>query len=342
MSAEAPPFWWTAPSWQARVLAPAGWLYGRIAARRMDRARRHVLPVPVICVGNPTVGGSGKTPVALAIARAAARRGLKPGFLSRGHGGSLDRPTRVEPGRHRARDVGDEPLLLAAEAPTVIARNRLQGAELLVGGGTDLVIMDDGFQSAQLAFDEALLVVDARRGLGNGHLIPAGPLRAPLRDQLRHASALVVVGEGGAADGLVRQAARAAKPVHAAGLVPINGAAFAGHRLLAFAGIGDPHKFFRTLEELGAEPVERRVFGDHHPYGEDEAGALLDAAERGGLMLATTAKDIARLRGGHGRCDTLARRAAVLEVEARFESAAALDSIIEAALDRHRRRRLER
>src|SRR5690606_6848015 len=135
----------------------------------------------------------------------------KPGFLSRGYGGSLDVTTVVDPGHHRARAVGDEPLLLAREALTVIARKRAKGAMKLVEEGADLIIMDDGFQSAQLVFDYALLVVDTRRGIGNGYLVPAGPVRAPIDEQMRQASALLAIGDGDAADRLIRQAARAGK-----------------------------------------------------------------------------------------------------------------------------------
>src|SRR4051794_40561725 len=191
MISEAPPFWWRKADWRAWLLLPLSFVYGRIAGHRMAHARRASVPIPVICVGNFTVGGAGKTPTALALARAAKAKGLKPGFLSRGYGGSLDVTTVVDPQDHHATAVGDEPLLLAREALTVIARRRADGAERLVREGADLIIMDDGFQSAQIAIDYALVVIDATRGIGNGHLVPGGPVRAPLRTQLRYTSALL-------------------------------------------------------------------------------------------------------------------------------------------------------
>ena len=213
MVSEAPPFWWQAPGIQSSLLSPFAWLYGRVARRILDHRVRKQVPVPVICVGNFTVGGSGKTPTALALAEAAIARSLTPGFLSRGYGGGVRDATIVDPSMDTARLVGDEPMLLAAKALTVVSANRVAGAELLVREGADLIIMDDGFQSARLVFDQALLVVDARRGIGNGRVFPAGPVRAPVIDQVRHADALIVVGEGEGADPMIRLAARAAKPI---------------------------------------------------------------------------------------------------------------------------------
>ncbi|MFN3635866.1 MAG: tetraacyldisaccharide 4'-kinase, partial [Rhizobium rhizophilum] len=166
MVSEAPPFWWTKTGWQAICLYPLSFVYGRISGAVMRHRRGHVLPVPVICIGNFTIGGAGKTPTAIAIARAAKAKGLTPGFLSRGYGGSLDVTTVVDPQHHRSTAVGDEPLLLAREALTVISRRRVAGADKLVTEGVDLVIMDDGFQSARLLVDYALIVVDSMRGIG--------------------------------------------------------------------------------------------------------------------------------------------------------------------------------
>lgn len=252
MVSEAPPFWWTKADWRAYALWPFSWVYGRIAGMRMDRARRATSAVPLICIGNFTVGGAGKTPTAIAIARAARARGLKPAFLSRGYGGSLDVTTVVDPEHHRARDVGDEPLLLAREALTVICRRRVDGARKLAAEGADIIIMDDGFQSARLVFDFALLVVDSGRGIGNGHLVPSGPVRAPIGNQLRHANALLKLGHGSAADPLVRRAARAGKPVYVAETVRTDARSLDGVKVLAWAGIADPEKFFKTVRETGA------------------------------------------------------------------------------------------
>ncbi|MBC7311233.1 MAG: tetraacyldisaccharide 4'-kinase [Rhizobium sp.] len=341
MVSEAPPFWWMEPDWRAWSLAPLSFLYGRIAGYRMGRKRRHAPPVPVICVGNFTVGGAGKTPTALTIARAAKAKGLKPGFLSRGYGGSLDVTTVVDPECHRAVDVGDEPLLLAREALTVISRRRVAGAERLVKEGVDLIIMDDGFQSARLAVDFALVVIDTGRGVGNGHIVPGGPVRAPIAVQMRHLDAILKVGDGNAADRLVRQAARAGKQVMVAKLRPPSDAGLAGRRVLAFAGIADPGKFYRTLEAIGAEIAATRDFPDHHHLSDDEIDDLIAHADAGGLILATTAKDMVRLIGGHGRSEELRRRVSVVDVEMAFDDPQAPGFIIERAIEACRARRLK-
>ncbi|MDO1581183.1 tetraacyldisaccharide 4'-kinase [Rhizobium oryzicola] len=332
MVSDAPPFWWTKADWRAWALSPFSFLYGRIAGRRMTRAVRPSVPVPVLCIGNFTVGGAGKTPTALAMARAAKAMGLRPGFLSRGYGGSLDVTTVVDPAHHRADAVGDEPLLLATEALTVISRRRLEGARRLVEEGADIIIMDDGFQSARLAIDYALVVVDSHRGIGNGHVVPAGPVRAPLAVQMRQMSALLKVGEGDAADPLVRQAARAGRQVLVARLLPRHDATLQGARVLAFAGIADPGKFYRTLRSLGAEIVAERGFPDHHYFAEDEIAALIADAEQQGLQLVTTAKDAARLRGHHGAAEALLSRTRIVDVDMLFDDPQAPAAILEAAI----------
>ncbi|MGK6313972.1 tetraacyldisaccharide 4'-kinase [Neorhizobium sp. DT-125] len=340
MVSEAPPFWWTKADWRAWALSPFSFLYGRIAGRRMARARRAGVPLPVICVGNFTVGGAGKTPTALALARAAKEKGLKPGFLSRGYGGSIDVTTVVDPAHHRAEAVGDEALLLAREALTVISRGRVEGARKLAEEGADLVIMDDGFQSARLVLDFALVVIDTVRGIGNGHLVPGGPVRAPIPEQMRQLSAILKVGSGDAADRLVRQAARAGKQVYVATLKPREDREIAGKALLAFAGIADPQKFYRTVRELGGEIRQERAFPDHHYFSEDEIADLLDDAAKENLMLVTTAKDAVRLAGHHGRMEELARKAKVVEVEMAFDDPLAPSKIIDTAIANFRARRI--
>lgn len=341
MVSEAPPFWWEPSGIQAALLSPFGWIYGRVARRILDRRVRKAVPVPVICVGNFTVGGSGKTPTALALADAAIARKLKPGFLSRGYGGGVHHATVVDLSRDTARLVGDEPMLLAVKAPTVVSANRVEGAELLVREGVDLIIMDDGFQSARLVFDQALLVVDARRGIGNGCMFPAGPVRAPAVDQLRHADAMIVVGEGDGADPVIRLAARAAKPIHMARLQPRNGARFRGRNCLAFAAIGDPEKFFRTLEDAHVRLARRKAFPDHHRFTNDEVNDLLAEAELYGLDLITTAKDYVRLQSEHGPALELLKKTSVLEIDLGFDSPDVPAAIIAAAIAAFKRRQVE-
>jgi tetraacyldisaccharide 4'-kinase len=265
---------------------------------------------------------------------------LKPGFLSRGYGGRLKQPTLVDPQIHSAADVGDEPLLLAREAMTVISRRRPDGARRLIEAGADLIIMDDGFQSASLVLDYALVVIDTVRGIGNGHLVPGGPVRAPLDTQMQQVSAILKVGSGHAADALVRQAARAGKPVFVATLTPRDAADLAGVSVLAFAGIADPAKFYRTLEGLGARIVEKRAFGDHAQLSEAEIADLLDEAARHHLQLVTTSKDFVRLAGGKGRAAELAERCRVVEVEMTFDDHNGPGQIIETAFANFSARRL--
>lgn len=340
MVSEAPPFWWTKADWRAWALSPISLLYGKIAGRKMAKGKRVSVPAPVICVGNFTVGGAGKTPTAIALARVARERGLKPGFLSRGYGGSLDVTTIVDPHHHRAGAVGDEALLLAREALTVVSRRRVEGAQRLVGEGVDLIIMDDGFQSARIEVDFALIVVDSVRGIGNGHLVPGGPVRAPIDEQMRHLSAILRVGGGDAADPLVRQAARAGKPVYVASLVPRPAPDLSERRVLAFAGIADPGKFYRTVEGLAADIALHRSFPDHHYFSEDEIADLIADAERQGLLPVTTAKDAVRLAGGHGAADELLGRLRVVEVDMAFDDPQAPANIIDLAMTAYRRRRL--
>ena len=306
----------------------------------MANGKRASVPVPVICVGNFTVGGAGKTPTALALAQAAKAKGLTPGFLSRGYGGSLDVTTVVDPEHHHATAVGDEPLLLAREALTVIARRRAEGAERLVHEGANLIIMDDGFQSAHLAIDYALVVIDAGRGIGNGHLVPGGPVRAPLRTQLLYASGILKVGEGNAADRIVRLAARAGKPFFSASVKVRGQEDLHGRNVLAFAGIADPGKFFRTVEALGANITVRRTFGDHEHPGEDEVSDMLDIASRESLEIVTTSKDYVRLIGHHGRADELLERCRVIEIDMVFDDPRAPGLIIDRAIATARERRL--
>ena len=298
-----PPFWWRPAGLQAKLLAPAAAIYGAVAARRLKRSGQRV-DVPVICIGNPTLGGAGKTPLALAVAGMLAQVGEHPVFLSRGYGGRLAGPVRVDLDRHHSTDVGDEPLLLARAAPAIVARDRVGGARTGISIGASVIVMDDGFQNPSLEKDISILVIDARRGVGNRRVFPAGPLRAPLADQLARAHALVVVGSPAAGrdlvrEGFVREGLASNTPIFRARLQPDAGAVtrMAGRRVLAFAGIGDPQKFFATLDDAGIEVAATRVFSDHHRYTPTEARALCDQATRENLILMTTEKDLVRLRG---------------------------------------------
>jgi tetraacyldisaccharide 4'-kinase len=281
----------------------------------------------VVCIGNFTVGGAGKTPTALAVARMLAAAGERPVFLSRGYGGTLAGPVVVDPTRHRAQDVGDEPLLLARTAPTIVARDRVKGAG--IAAGASVIVMDDGFHNPSLAKDFAVLVVDARRGIGNGRVIPAGPLRAPLDAQLARAHALVLVGTSPRAAAIAATARARNIPVAQARLRPDAGfiAGLGGGRALAFAGIGDPEKFFATLADAGVAVAATRSFPDHHRYTRAEAKALCVEAEREGLVLVTTEKDLARL-AGDDEGSQLAAHARALPVTLAFEDEGRFKSLL--------------
>ncbi|MEH3116885.1 MAG: tetraacyldisaccharide 4'-kinase [Methylorubrum populi] len=290
-----PGFWSRPPSHPlARLLAPAGHLYGGLAANRMDRPGK-AGPCPILCVGNFTLGGAGKTPTALALARFLQDLGRRPAFLSRGYGGRLAGPLVVDPARHGAEETGDEPLLLAAAAAAIVARDRPAGARLCADAGADVIVMDDGLQNPSLTKTLSLAVVDGGAGLGNGLPFPAGPLRAPLARQWPHVAGLVLIGDGAPGAALAAEAERRGLPVHRARLVPEGVEGWAGRRVVAFAGIGRPEKFFDTLRGLGAEIVAERAFADHHPFRPSELAALAALAAREEAGLVTTAKDAVRL-----------------------------------------------
>lgn len=339
-ASEAPPFWWERPDWRAWALWPLSAAYGFAASTRMKIARREKVPAAVLCIGNLTVGGEGKTPLAIALAAEAGRQKIRAGFLTRGYGGTLIAPHLVTL-TDTARAVGDEPLLLARHAPTVVARNRAAGARRLIQEGCELIIMDDGFQSARVHMDYALIVVDAARGLGNGHVIPAGPLRAPVTDQMRHADGVVAMGEGPGADIVVRSASRAGRPVFHARLQARDASLLKGARVLAFAGIGNPQKFYDTLRKLGVEVAETRSFPDHYPFGEEDIAELKSEAAAKGLSVVTTEKDMVRLVDGPEALREFARSVLVLPVEAVFEQQSAPTAIIRETMKVWRERMLE-
>ncbi|MDP4004065.1 tetraacyldisaccharide 4'-kinase [Methylobacterium sp. NEAU K] len=290
-----PPRFWAAGADHpaARCLAPLGAAYGALTARRMDRTGARAA-CPILCLGNFTLGGAGKTPAALAVAALVAELGRAPAFLSRGYGGRLAGPVRVDPDRHGAAEVGDEPLLLARRAPTIVSRDRPAGAALCRSLGADAIVMDDGLQNPSLAKDLAWAVVDGGAGIGNGLPFPAGPLRAPLERQWPHVAGLILVGDGAPGEAVARMAERRGLAVHRARL-DADSSELVGRRCLAFAGIGRPEKFFATLRGTGAALVGMRSFPDHHPYRAAELAALAADAERLGADLVTTEKDAVRL-----------------------------------------------
>jgi tetraacyldisaccharide 4'-kinase len=317
----APEFWHgPAGSVPASLLAPLGAAYGALARLRDWATTPWRAPVPIICVGNLTVGGAGKTPTVLALAERLKSSGLEVACLSRGYGGHESGPLQVDPERHGASDVGDEPLLLARVAPTWIARDRRDGARAAIAEGADVVVLDDGLQNPVLHKDVSLVVVDGGYGFGNGHVLPAGPLREPIERGLARASAVVLIGDDGSG---VATALPKGLPVLHARLEP-DEAAFGlrGRSVVAFAGIGRPAKFFQTLRELGANVIGVTEFADHHPYTEPDIMRLVETAQRRNAALVTTAKDAVRLSG------SARQQVTVVGVRLRFAEPAALDRVL--------------
>lgn len=293
-----PAFWYRPRSFKSHALRPLGALYGAIAERRMLR-KGFDAGIPVICVGNYHVGGAGKTPTVLALTELLRELGETPVVLSRGYGGRLKGPVMVDRVRHTAADVGDEPLMMVRDVPVTVAHDRLDGVVLAKSQGATVILMDDGFQNPRLLKDASLIVIDSERGLGNGKVFPAGPLRAPLKAQLARTDALVLIGDGHAADDVAAELLRRGKPVLRARLKPDAASIVQlhGKNVFAFAGIGDPERFFRSLRACGIEVARTRAFADHHMFSHDELAALAADARREQLTLVTTEKDLARLRG---------------------------------------------
>jgi tetraacyldisaccharide 4'-kinase len=335
-----PAFWHGPSSWKSHLLRPFGALYGAIAAKRLKR-RGLDAGVPVLCVGNYHVGGAGKTPTVLALAKLLRDLGETPVVLSRGYGGKLHGPVRVDPIRHAATDVGDEPLMMAGQLAVVVARQRADGVPLARSQGATVILMDDGFQNPAVAKDASLIVIDGNRGLGNGRVFPAGPLRAPLKSQLARTDALIIVGDGPAAAAVAAEIAAQGKPVLRAHLTPdaASVASLRGRRVLAFAGIGDPARFFATLEASGIEVARRRAFADHHPLAQGEIDGLVAEATRDALTLVTTEKDLARLRRADGVPDW-AQAIVPFAVTLEFDGAAGLRKFVTERLFKARERKL--
>lgn len=330
MMRTAPAFWARPPGLLSELLLPVGAGWEAAGRLRQAFARPYCPLVPVVCVGNLVAGGAGKTPVTLALAAHLVSCGIAVHIVTRGYGGRLGGPVRVDAALHDAAAVGDEALLLANRAPCWVARDRADGVRAAVAVGAHIVLLDDGFQNPGIGKNLSLVVVDAVYGFGNGRVIPAGPLRENLGRGLARADAVVLLGAETPARGPGTLGIETALPVLRASLRPIAGERFAGACVLAFAGIGRPEKFFATLRALGAELVATRPFPDHHRYRVTEIDQLLRAAERSQARLVTTAKDIVRVPA--------AMRAAieVLEVEIHWADSAALLDLLRAVVGARR------
>jgi tetraacyldisaccharide 4'-kinase len=329
---QPPRFWYgaegrdSAPMLQL-LAQPLSWIYGAVTASKIRNATPEAVAATVICVGNLPVGGTGKTPVVRTIRAALAVEGVHAATLSRGHGGKLAGPLKVNAMAHTADDVGDEPLLHARDGAAWISRDRLAGARAMVGDGVGAIVMDDGFQNPALAKDLSILVFDAEAGAGNGRVVPAGPLREPLAAGLARADGVILMGDtpaGQTETPLARALAAFKGPVLRASLASI-GAAPEGP-LVAFAGIGRPLKFNDTLRTLNANVVDAISFPDHHPYTSTDLKRLRDHARAHDARLITTEKDFVRLPP-EAHADILA-----LPVTARFDDPAALHALLAGAV----------
>jgi tetraacyldisaccharide 4'-kinase len=344
------PAWWygSDTSLPAACLAPLAALYGWAARARYERAMPYRARLPVICIGNLTAGGTGKTPLALYLCERLRAGGVRPVVLTRGYGGSRAGPHWVAEG-DRADAVGDEALLLARAAPTLVSRDRAAGARVIERAiertqeagavPADVIVMDDGLQNPQLAKDLTLAVVDGVRGLGNGRVMPAGPLRAPLAFQLALVDAIVVnepVADAGAAVAESLQRLFSGPVLRCATVPAADAAWLEGRRIIAWAGIGAPQRFFALLQRLGAELVETVAFADHQPLDEADARRLLGLASQHGAALVSTEKDMVRLKGATAALAELSAATQVLPIKLAFAESDAerLAGLLRGAVER--------
>lgn len=334
------PRWWYGEARTPALLAPLGRLYGWVAETRYRRRAPYAASLPVICIGNFTAGGTGKTPLAILIAEMLQAQGHRPAFLTRGYGGRETGPVWVDTDMGGAERFGDEPMLLDRVAPTLIARDRAMGAQAIADSGRDIttIVMDDGLQNPALAKDLTIAVVDGARGLGNGEVIPAGPLRAPIDFQLGLVDAIVVTMSGRPDSKLpdVMELLRHRFPGPVLGMRrrPKGDTAWLQEMpVVAFAGIANPDRFFTLLEDHGARVAERVAFADHHAFAPADAERLLALAYKHGARLVTTEKDWVRLKSNadlpEAIRETTRTLAIEMELDARDEKR--LASLIEAA-----------
>lgn len=332
MNIKPPSFWYRtgeqAPPLAEKAIAPLSRLYLAGHKMRQSKGKREKISIPVLCLGNLNAGGAGKTPAALALMKIIRENELakNPFFLSRGYGGREKGPMRVDPGIHAARDAGDEPLLLAAQAPAVIARDRAAGAHLAVRRGADMIVMDDGLQNPDLEQDVKIAVIDGEMGFGNGKILPAGPLREPLETGLRKADAFILIGED-------RRGTVALlppdKPLFRAATEAADAAFDKSKEYVAFSGIGHPNKFFALLKARGFKVTKELPYPDHYAYGASDLKKLSSLAQAHDAALITTEKDFVRLKTQD--CAGIS----VLRIALKFEDEKAVEVFLKSRLNQN-------
>lgn len=317
------PKFWDKKNITAKSLLPIGVVYSAITALRLKIKKTKKINIPVICIGNLTAGGTGKTPVAIAVSELLQNQGYNPAFVSRGYGGKLS-DVLVTPQIHTAKDVGDEPLLLARQAMVSINPNRYLAALKAQQNGADIIVMDDGFQNPSLHKNISFLVFDGSFGIGNGYPLPAGPLRENFAAGIKRADAAMIIGKD--QHNLAQKLA--GLPIFY-GKITSQLPQLNSNKVIAFAGIGRPQKFYTSLSELGLELVDTIDFPDHHFYTPAELRNLVEQAETNGVDLITTAKDFVKIP------QELQSRFKVLEIKIRWENERKLEQFISDKLKTH-------
>jgi len=337
------PGWWygeaTATSLMPRLLSPFAWVYGAVAKHRLQRKPKPS-PLPVICVGNLTAGGSGKTPMVRELTARLRALGERPAVLSRGHGGKQKGPVWVDTALHSASDVGDEPLMLAQDALVMVARDRHAGSQAIAQSDATVIVLDDGLQNHHIAKNLTFALVDRHRGVGNARVIPAGPLRAPLAAQFEITDAIVLTGLPGDISPTVQRLfghpTCPAPHLSVTTTVEPCRVGNADNRAVVFAGIANPARVFESAKRAGLTVVGTREFPDHHPFTSSDIDELKRWARANEAALVTTEKDHQRLVSGTQKARALAETCTVLKIGLDIDAAnsGALDALLQKALGR--------